>query len=170
MSREKGIDKDNAIQSDSISHDSGKKEMNSKFTGPYSEYYDGFALSFLRARTSMGLSSAGMAEKLGVEKTRYSRLENGRVPATLDSLLPLLEASDLTPNEVFGYEDNSSDQTLQANEMAMVFKALPKESFDFIANVILHEIKNLKRPKTFAGKQLSIPEVFEILDSIRDEK
>lgn len=143
--------------------------VNDKFTGPRSEFYEAFAKAFLWTRTSKGLSSTTMADMLGVHKARYSRLENKRNPPTLDNIIDLLMSGDLTPNEVFGYTEYSSDMSVQAHEMVAVLQALPRDSFDFIGNVILHEVKSLKRPKVAASKRLSVPEVFEILEDFRTD-
>lgn len=144
--------------------------VHEKFTGQYSDYYDRFALSFLKARTSMALSSVAMAEKLGIDKTRYSRLENKKIPATVDFIIALIEETGMSPNEIFAYDDGSSVPAEQAHEMLTVLTALPRDSFDFISNVILHEVKSLKKPKVKASKKLTVPEVFEILDSIRPKE
>lgn len=51
--------------------------------------------NLIKFRIDLGLKSKEMAEKLGITKTRYSNLENGKVEPSMDLLYKFQEVFDV---------------------------------------------------------------------------
>ena len=64
-----------------------------------------FGLTVARFRSEKGLSQEELAYESEIHRNTIQRIEGGSIPK-IDKVEPLCSALNVTPNELFGYEDN----------------------------------------------------------------
>ncbi len=59
-----------------------------------------------RARKEKGLTQKELAKELNKYQSDYSEYENGKIQLDYEKIIFLCKKLDITPNELFGYDEN----------------------------------------------------------------
>ncbi|MFC5603795.1 helix-turn-helix domain-containing protein [Sporosarcina koreensis] len=63
-------------------------------------------------RESKGMNQEQLAEKAGIARARISEIENGKGNATLGTLAKVMEALEITPMEIFNFQNLSDTKDI----------------------------------------------------------
>ncbi len=81
-------------------------------------------------RKNKGLTQDELAEKIGIESTSISNIENGKYYPTADNLEKIMNALNITPQNLFVIEHNQDDDVL-LNEINIILKENPNKIKEF---------------------------------------
>ena len=81
-----------------------------------------------------GIKPSQMEKDIGIKQTTFIAWKKGSQP-TSDKLLKIIQYLEVTPNQIFGYEEDTN-LTLNEKEMLELFKKLPeREQIKFIGKL-----------------------------------
>lgn len=79
---------------------------------------DAFRARLTTARERAGLTQDALAERIGIERSRVTKWENGTVSPSIYQLAALAEAMDVTTDHLLGLEEPVETVTMSLNERA----------------------------------------------------
>ncbi len=100
------------------------------------------------ARTASGLTQAGMAQKLGVDKTTYCGYETGRRQPDINKLRQLITLLDVSADQLLG-TCGSGSVTPEELEKLRRYRLLDVHGRDLVDTILQKEYERMTRPEAY---------------------